>query len=99
MNPHVILGAVLLAVALCAGSAKLGYDHAKGQAAREELLIQKAGAAASASAAKAISGIEMKTYPIRERVEQIIRETPATPPECDAPQAIVDEINKARAAP
>lgn len=89
--------AAIVAVVLCVGSATLGYRYAQGQAAREELLIQKAGAAASTEAAKAIAGINVQ--PIRERIEKIVRELPATPVECNAPPAVVEAINDARKAP
>ena len=91
--------AIVVAVALCAGSATLGYRYAQGQAAREELLIEKAGKAASVEAAKAIAGIQTKVYPIRERLEREITKLPPTPEECNAPAAVVESINDARRAP
>lgn len=90
-----IIGIVIL-LALCAGSAKVGYDLAAGKAAREEVLIRKAGDAAAERAAIAINGIKAKVYPIRERIETTIRELPAMPVECNTPAPIAEDINKAR---
>jgi hypothetical protein len=99
MNPYVLLAAGVALVLLCAGSAKLGYDHALGQAAREEVLIEKAGKELSTVAAKAIAGIDVKVYPIRERLEREITKLPPSPEECNATQPVLDAINDARRAP
>ena len=91
-----IIGIVMLLV-LCAGSAKVGYDLAAGKAAREEVLIRKAGDVAAERAAVAINGIKIKINPIRERIETTIREIPAMPVECNTPPSIAEDINAARA--
>jgi len=98
MSPAQIKYAIIAVVvlALCGASAKVGYDLATGKAAREELLIEKAGDKAAERAAKAIAGIQTKVYPIRERIESTIRELPAMPVECNTPTSIATDINEAR---
>lgn len=97
MNPYVLGGAIVALILAAGGGFKFGSDFAKGQAAREEALIQKAGDAAAERAAIAINGIKAKVYPIRERIETTIRELPAMPVECNTPASIAEDINKARA--
>jgi hypothetical protein len=99
VNPYVIIGAGVVALLLCAGSAKLGYDLAAGQAAREELLIKQAGDAAAERAAGAIAGLQPKYTTINRKLETEIRNLPPTPEACNATQAILDQINDARRAP
>jgi hypothetical protein len=98
MNPYLIGGAVLAIALAFAGGTKVGSDFAKGQAAREEVLIEKAGDAAAERAAKAIAGIKVNIAPIRERVETTIRELPPMPVECNTPASINTEVNNARSA-
>lgn len=69
-----IIGLVILA--LCAGSAKVGYDLAAGKAAREELLIEKAGDAAAARAAAAIADIKVVHKTIQNQLEREIIHVP-----------------------
>lgn len=99
MNPWVILGAVVAVVLLCAGSAKLGYDHAQGQAAREEVLIGKAGDAAAERASTIIAGLQPKYTTINRKLETEIRNMPPTPEACNITKAALDQINEARRAP
>jgi len=99
VNPYVLGGAVVALVLAAAGGFKFGSDFAKGQAAREEVLIKKAGDAAAERAAIEIGRIDVRISPIRERVEREIVKLPPTPEECNAPKAIVDAINDARKAP
>jgi hypothetical protein len=96
MNPYLVGGAALL---LFVGGTTLGYRYAQGQAAREEMLIQKAGDAAAERAATAIAGIKVNIAPIRERVTETIRELPPMPAECNMPPSVNEEVNNARRAP
>jgi hypothetical protein len=99
VNPYVIAGAAVALVLAAGAGFKFGSDFAKGQAAREEVLIAKAGDAAAERAATAIAGIKVNIAPIRERVETTIREMPAMPVECNTPPAIDAAVNEARQAP
>ncbi len=51
MNPYVIGGAIIALILAAGGGFKFGADFAKGQAAREEVLIKKAGDASAERAA------------------------------------------------
>lgn len=100
MTAQIKLLVLVAATALVAAlSAKLGYDFAMGKAAREELLIQKAGDAAAERAATAIAGLQPKYTTINKALETVIRELPPTPEACNATQAVLDQINTARKAP
>lgn len=99
MNPYVLIAAGVAAVVLAAGSAKLGYDFAKGQAAREEVLIQKTGDVLAERAATVIAGLTPKYTTINKNLETVIRELPPTPEACNATPAVLDQINEARKAP
>ena len=99
MNPYII-GGTAVALVLAAGAGfKFGSDFAKGQAAREEVLIAKAGDAAAERAAEVIAGLTPKYTTINKNLETVIRELPPTPETCNATQAVVDQINEARRAP
>lgn len=99
MNPYALLGGLVATIVVAGGSFWFGISFQKGQSAREEVLIQRAGDAAAERAATAIAGIKTKVYPIREKIETTIRELPPMPVECNAPKSIVDGINEARKAP
>ena len=99
MNPYAILGAVILALVLAAGSATMGYRYAQGQAAREEVLIEKAGDKAAARAAGAIAGLQPKYTTINRKLETEIRNLPPTPEACNITAAALAAINEARQAP
>ena len=99
MNPYVILGAVVTAVLIAGGSAIMGYRYAQGQAAREEVLIQKAGDASAERAAAAIAGLQPKYTTINRTLETEIRNLPPTPEACNITRAALEAINEARKAP
>lgn len=99
INPYTILAAVVLALLLSAGSATMGYRYAQGQAAREEVLIQKAGDALAERAAGAIAGLQPKYTTINRKLETEIRNLPPTPEACNITKAALDAINEARQAP
>ncbi len=99
MNPYVIGGAVVALVLAAGAGFKFGSDFAKGQAAREEVLIAKAGDAAAERAAGVIAGLTPKYTTINKNLETVIRELPPTPEACNATAAVLDQINEARKAP
>lgn len=98
LNPWVILGVVLLLLGAAAGGFKFGSDYQLGKAAREEVLIQKAGDAAAERAAQAIAGIDVKIPPIKRIIENAIKANTVYT-ECKPTQDAVDAVNAARTAP
>ncbi len=75
-NPYVLLGALVVLLMTFAGGVKVGGDYAKGRAAREEVLIAKAGEKASQAAAAAISKIKVVNQTNRTRIEREIVKVP-----------------------
>lgn len=71
----VVIGAVLVLGAAATG-AKLGYNYAAGQAARQEVLIQAVADKAQTAAAVEISKIQPKYVTIQQKTETITREVP-----------------------
>ncbi len=85
-NPWVLLGALVVLLGTFAGGIKVGGDYVwdvilnhpkvKGRAAREEVLIAKAGEAAQQAAAEAISKIKVVNQTNRTRIEREIVKVP-----------------------
>lgn len=75
-NPWVLLGAFVVMLALFASGVKVGITHAQGQAAREEILIERASEKAARVAAEAISKIKIVNQTNRTRVEREIVKVP-----------------------
>ncbi len=99
MNPYVIGGAIVALILAAGGGFKFGADFAKGQAAREEVLIKKAGDASAERAAGVIAGLQPKYTTINRKLETEIRNLPPTPEACNITQTALDAINEARQAP
>lgn len=98
INPWVIVVGLVLLAGAAAGGFKFGSDYQLGQAARDEVLIEKAGKAAGEQAAKAIADIDVKLPPIRGIIEKAIKDN-AVYTECKPTQDAVDAVNEARRAP
>lgn len=75
-NPYLLLGALIGAVMLFLGGVGLGMKYEKGQAAREEVLIAKAGEAAALASAVEIGKIQITQTTIRQKAQETIREVP-----------------------
>lgn len=75
-NPWAILALVMLLGSAGAGGIALGVKYEKGQEAREEALIQKAGESAQLGAAAAIAKIQPKYVTIQQKTQETIREVP-----------------------
>lgn len=75
-SPWMILGVVLAVGSAFGGGTALGVKYAKGQAAREEVLIARAAEAAEMGAAREIAKIKVTNKTIKEKVEVQTREVP-----------------------
>jgi hypothetical protein len=100
-NPWVLLGALVVLMATFAGGLKVGGDYAKGQAAREEVLIAKAGEKASQAAAAAISKIKVVNQTNRTRIEREIVKVPdlSTCRAGDGVRGVLDDALTGKARP
>lgn len=76
MNPWLLLGAVLTILAAFTGGVATGKSWQEGQAAKEEVLIQKAAEAAQLAAAEEISKIEVRNVTIKQKIERETLEVP-----------------------
>lgn len=75
-NPWAILALVVLLAGAGATGVYQGVQYEKGQEARTEVLIQKAGEAAQTAAADVISKLQPKYTTIQQKTETITREVP-----------------------
>lgn len=100
-NPWILLGAFVVMLALFASGVKVGTSYARGQAAREEILIAKAGDAAAIRAAEAISKIKVVNQTNRTRIEREIVKVPAltTCHAGDAVRGVLDDALSGKARP
>ena len=100
MNPYVLAGAVVALVLAAGGGFHFGSNYAKGKAAREEVLIAKAGEAAQQAAAAAIAKIKVVNQTNRTRIEREIVKVPdlATCNAGDAVKRVLDDALTNRAS-